>query len=83
MVVAPSSTIDMSLPSGDLIPIEQRAGAEVTTIKGHQLAPKEIDAFNPVFDVTPSELIDAIVTERGVVLQPTTVKMNGLFRRDF
>jgi len=78
MVVAPSTTVDMSLPSGDLIPIEQRTGTEVTSIKGYQLAPEVVEAFNPVFDVTPAELIDAIVTEKGVVENPTTEKMKAL-----
>ena len=78
MVVAPSSTVDMSLKSGDLIPIEERAAAEVTSIQGIQLAPADVDAFNPVFDVTPADLIDAIVTEQGVVLNPTLEKMKAL-----
>jgi len=78
MVVAPSTTVDMSLSSGDLIPIEQRTGSEVTSIKGYQLAPEAVEAFNPVFDVTPAELIDAIVTEKGVVENPTTEKMQAL-----
>lgn len=78
MVVAPSSTVDMSLASGDLIPIEERTGAEVTSIQGIQLAPEGVNAFNPVFDVTPADLIDAIVTEKGVVLKPTTDKMKAL-----
>ncbi len=78
MVVAPSSTVDMSLPSGDLIPIEQRTSNEVTSIKGLQLAPKGVDAFNPVFDVTPAELIEAIVTEKGIVERPTVEKMKAL-----
>lgn len=78
MVVAPSSTVDMSLESGDLIPIEERTAAELTHINGEQLAPSDVAAFNPVFDVTPAELIDAIVTEQGVVLTPTREKMNEL-----
>ncbi|UZE94913.1 S-methyl-5-thioribose-1-phosphate isomerase [Alkalimarinus alittae] len=78
MVVAPSSTVDMSLSSGDLIPIEERTGEELTSIKEVQLAPENIAAFNPVFDVTPAELIDAIVTEQGVVLNPTLDKMKAL-----
>lgn len=78
MVVAPSSTVDMSLASGDLIPIEERTGEELTSLKGQQLAPEKVDAFNPVFDVTPAELIDAIVTEKGIVLTPTPEKMKAL-----
>jgi len=78
MVVAPSSTVDMSFISGDLIPIEERTGAEVTSIQGIQLSPDQVNAFNPVFDVTPAELIDAIVTEQGIVLKPTLEKMKAL-----
>ncbi len=78
MVVAPSSTVDMSLVSGDLIPIEERTGTELTSIQGIQLSPKNVGAINPVFDVTPADLIDAIVTEQGIVLKPTLEKMKAL-----
>lgn len=79
MVVAPSSTVDMSLESGDDIPIEEREGTEVREIRGIPLAPAGVDVHNPVFDVTPAKLIDAIVTEKGVVLNPDPVRMRGLF----
>ncbi|MGH6636055.1 MAG: S-methyl-5-thioribose-1-phosphate isomerase [Gammaproteobacteria bacterium] len=70
MVVAPSSTVDMGTPSGDEIQIEQRPPSEVLTFNGIPLAAQGADAWNPVFDVTPSQLIDVIVTERGLVHQP-------------
>jgi methylthioribose-1-phosphate isomerase len=81
MVVAPEATVDMALPSGEAIPIEQRDGSEVKTIQGKDIAPAEVTAFNPVFDVTTADLIDVIVTERGVVRQPTAEKMAALFGR--
>ena len=75
MVVAPISTVDMATPDGAHIPIEQRAESEVLNFAGQQTAPQGARAWNPAFDVTPAELIDAIVTERGVVLAPTREKM--------
>jgi methylthioribose-1-phosphate isomerase len=78
MVVAPSSTVDMSLAGGDDIPIETRAADEILRCGGCAVAAEGADAWNPVFDVTPAGLIDAIVTERGVVLEPTAGKMAAL-----
>jgi methylthioribose-1-phosphate isomerase len=69
-VAAPSSTIDMALADGDAIPIEQRDPAEVTTLAGQQLAPEGVAAAHPAFDVTPHELVTAIITERGVIEPP-------------
>ena len=79
MVVAPSSTVDMSLASGADIPIEERDGLEVREIRGVPLAPKGVKVFNPVFDVTSASLIDAIVTEKGVVHNPNITGMQALF----
>ena len=67
MVVAPSSTIDMSLESGDDIPIEERTAAEVLAPLGVPAAPEGARAFNPAFDVTPAHLVTALVTEHGVI----------------
>ncbi|OZG71038.1 S-methyl-5-thioribose-1-phosphate isomerase [Hahella sp. CCB-MM4] len=78
MVAAPSSTIDFSLTSGDLIPIEERDEDELKSLQGINIAPTGARAFNPVFDVTPAHLIDAIVTERGVVLSPDLDSMAAL-----
>jgi methylthioribose-1-phosphate isomerase len=79
MVVAPSSTVDMDTASGDLIEIEERDPAEMLGIGGTRIVAEGIHAWNPVFDVTPGELIDAIVTERGVIEHPTTGKMQAAF----
>lgn len=65
-VVAPSSTVDLDLPDGSGIPIEQRDAAEVAAPGGRAIAAEHSPAWNPAFDVTPAELITAIVTERGV-----------------
>jgi methylthioribose-1-phosphate isomerase len=78
MVVAPSGTFDLACDSGAHIPIEDRGAAEITTFKGHSIAPEGYPALNPVFDVTPAEYIDAIVCERGVILAPTRDKVLNL-----
>ncbi len=69
-IAAPSSTLDPSLATGDLIPIEERSGEELTHIEGIQIAPAGCPVFNPGFDVTPGELIEAIITEQGVFRGP-------------
>lgn len=66
-VAAPRTTFDLSIVSGDDIPIEQRKPEEITHGFGRQTAPSGIDVYNPAFDVTPAELISAIVTERGII----------------
>lgn len=67
VVVAPRSTVDLSTPDGAAIPVEQRAATEVTHLGGTAVAPPGTEAFNPAFDVTPPELVTAIVTEVGVL----------------
>ncbi len=69
-VAAPISTLDLSLASGDQIPIEQRAASEVTHVHGVPVAPDGTDVENPAFDVTPNRYVTAIVTERGVARAP-------------
>jgi methylthioribose-1-phosphate isomerase len=69
-VAAPMSTFDLSLPTGDLIPIEERAAEEITEGFGKRTAPAMVKVFNPAFDVTPHELITGIITERGVFKPP-------------
>jgi methylthioribose-1-phosphate isomerase len=81
MVVAPISTIDMSLADGGAIPIEQRPKEEVLGFGGQRVAAQGADAWNPSFDVTPADLIDAIVTERGVVHRPNADRMQALIAR--
>lgn len=67
MVVAPSGTFDLNCPNGDAIPIEERGAQELTEFNGKRIAPSGMQTWNPVFDVTPAALIDAIVCERGVI----------------
>jgi methylthioribose-1-phosphate isomerase len=69
-VVAPLSSVDLSTPSGASIPIEERSADEVATVRGIRIAPVGTDVFNPAFDVTPADLITAIVTEEGAVIPP-------------
>jgi methylthioribose-1-phosphate isomerase len=69
-VAAPISTLDLRTPSGEQIPIEQRNPEEISRGFGRQTAPDNVDIYNPAFDVTPSELVTAIITEKGVVTAP-------------
>lgn len=69
-VAAPTSTIDLSLKSGYQIPIEERSPDEVTHIQGVRIAPEGIEVANPAFDITPSQYITAIITEKGIIRHP-------------
>ncbi|MFX6888058.1 S-methyl-5-thioribose-1-phosphate isomerase, partial [Acinetobacter baumannii] len=69
-VAAPISTVDLSIPSGDRIPIEERAAEEVVKVRDRRIAPEGVEVYNPAFDVTPNELIAAIITDKGVARQP-------------
>ena len=69
-VAAPTSTLDFSLKTGDLIPIEQRAAEEVTEGFGSRTAPEGVKVYSPAFDVTPAHLITAIITEKGIAQPP-------------
>ncbi|MGI9519053.1 MAG: S-methyl-5-thioribose-1-phosphate isomerase [Pirellulaceae bacterium] len=71
-IAAPSSTFDLSISSGQEIPIEQRQSEEITQGFGKQTAPDGVAVYNPAFDVTPASLITAIITERGVIDPVTT-----------
>lgn len=82
MVVAPTSTVDMSLAHGGLIPIEQRSDQEVLNMAGQRVAANGATAWNPAFDVTPAELVDCIVTEKSVVTQPNTDKMMAMMKKN-
>jgi methylthioribose-1-phosphate isomerase len=79
MVVAPASTVDMATASGADIHIEERDGAELLSISGVRTVAEGVQAFNPVFDVTPAGLVDALVTERGVIERPDEAKMRAVF----
>jgi methylthioribose-1-phosphate isomerase len=77
-VAAPSSTLDLSLPSGLDIPIEERDIKEVTHFRGNPITPKGVNAFNPAFDVTPHSLIHAIITEKGLIRGPFERKLKRI-----
>ena len=77
-VAAPLSTVDPAMASGDKIPIEERASSEVTGYGEAQWAPQGIAVRNPVFDVTPAQLVSALITEYGVVFAPDSAKMRAL-----
>ncbi|GAP66596.1 methylthioribose-1-phosphate isomerase [Mizugakiibacter sediminis] len=79
MVVAPSSTVDMATPGGDAIEIELRDPAELLEVAGRRMVAEGAQAWNPVFDVTPAALIDALVTERGVIERPDAASMRAAF----
>jgi len=69
-IAAPTSTIDLSIPNGDKIPIEERDPNEVRKFRGILVAPEKVKVFNPAFDITPHKYITAIITEKGIVKSP-------------
>ncbi len=77
-IAAPTTTFDVSLASGEEIPIEQRQPEEVTRIQGIRIAPEGIPAANPSFDVTPHRYITAIITEKGIVREPYTNSISSI-----
>lgn len=79
-VVGPTSTVDLSTPTGDDIAIEERPAAEVTCVGTCHIAPEGATAANPAFDITPAQYITAIITERGVVRPPYTKTLAQLLR---
>jgi methylthioribose-1-phosphate isomerase len=78
-VACPLSTIDLSIPHGCAIPIEERAAEEVTGFRDCQWAAEGVSVRNPAFDVTPAELVSGLITERGIVHQPNREKVAELF----
>ena len=78
-VALPCSTIDLSIPDGSGIPIEERDKDEVRTMYGVQTAPAEVDVYNPAFDVTPHSLVTGIITEKGVIYPPFRENLQTLF----
>jgi methylthioribose-1-phosphate isomerase len=74
-IAAPSSTFDLSIKTGDEIPIEQRAADEVMSIAGRQIAPDGVSIYNPAFDVTEAKNITAIITDKGVIENPNVNKI--------
>ena len=81
-VAAPVSTLDLTLESGDEIPIEQRAAAEVTHVFGHAVAPEGTAVQNPAFDVTPARYVTAIITEKGVAQVPYEEALRALVAKN-
>ena len=79
-VAAPLSTFDSNLASGAGIPIEQRAAAEVTGYRDLRWAPEGVAVENPAFDVTPAELVTALITEKGVLERPDTAGVARLLQ---
>ena len=77
-VAAPWSTLDLKIPDGSHIPIEQRDPAEVTHIGGMRMVPEGVSVFNPAFDVTPNSFVTAIITDRGVAMPPYTESLRKL-----
>jgi len=69
-IVAPTTTIDFEIETGNQIEIEERSKEEITQINGIQIAPENIEVYNPAFDVTPNENITAIITEKGIIKKP-------------
>jgi len=80
MVAAPLSTLDMGMPSGSQVTIEQRPEAEVLELSGQRIAADGATAWNPAFDVTPAALVDYLVTEAGVIVAPDTAKLAAFHR---
>ena len=78
MVAAPLSTLDLSLPTGQAVTIEQRSPQEILSLAGQPVAAAGAAAWNPVFDVTPAKLVDYLVTEAGVVAAPDTAHLRAL-----
>jgi methylthioribose-1-phosphate isomerase len=81
-VVAPSSSVDLSLATGKGIPIEERNGDEVRRVLGTAIAPRNVAVYNPAFDVTPHKLISAIVTEAGIARKPYKTTLRRLLGRN-
>jgi methylthioribose-1-phosphate isomerase len=69
-VAAPWSTIDLNTPTGAAIPIEDRPAKEVTHVLGQRIVPNGVPVLNPAFDVTPADLVTALITDRGIVRAP-------------
>jgi methylthioribose-1-phosphate isomerase len=81
-VAAPTSTIDMSICSGDDIPIEERGAEEITHVGSERVVPQGSPVLNYAFDVTPADLITAIITEKGIAYPPFTESLARLMNTD-
>jgi methylthioribose-1-phosphate isomerase len=81
LVAAPTSSIDLSLATGEQIPIEERDASEVSCGLGRQTAPSDVDIYNPAFDVTPNDLVTAIITEHGIAQAPYVQSLAAMCRQ--
>jgi len=81
-VACPTSTLDMTLKSGNEINIEERAATEITHVQGQQITPENTPVFNPAFDVTPADYVSAIITEKGIVYPPYPENLKKLENND-
>ncbi|QFY44163.1 S-methyl-5-thioribose-1-phosphate isomerase [Candidatus Methylospira mobilis] len=81
-VACPLSTIDLTVPDGSAIPIEERAPEEVLGFRENQWAAQGVSVRNPAFDVTPAELVTALITERGIIYNPSSESLSALFRSE-
>jgi methylthioribose-1-phosphate isomerase len=81
-VAAPTTTVDMSLSSGDSIAIEQRPAREITHVGNRQVMPDDVSVANPAFDITPAKYITAIITERGIARPPYGSSLDALLQGD-
>ena len=79
-VAAPLSTIDLTIRSGEMIPVEEREGSEICCFGKRLVGPEGVEAFNPAFDITPGKYVTAIMTEKGLVKPPYRVGIRRIFR---
>jgi methylthioribose-1-phosphate isomerase len=79
-IAAPLSTIDVSLKTGEVIPIEERKSEEVTNFKGVRSAPAGTKVYNPAFDITPAKYITAIITEKGILTKPYSISISRMHK---
>jgi len=80
-VAAPLSTIDMSIKSGDMIPVEERQPEEISHFRNHEIGPSGVKTLNPAFDITPSRYVTAIITEKGLAKSPYKAAIKRLFKK--
>jgi methylthioribose-1-phosphate isomerase len=78
-VAAPLSTIDLTLASGDLIPVEERSPREISHLGEKEIGPSGVRVANPAFDITPSKYVTAIITEKGIIKPPFKTEIKKVF----
>jgi methylthioribose-1-phosphate isomerase len=80
-VAAPLSTIDLSIKSGDKIPVGERQPKEISHFRNHEIGPSGVKTLNPAFDITPSKYVTAIITEKGIAKSPYRGAIKRLFKK--